>query len=58
MCVGSCRLFLFQESPGIDYLIKTYPRYTSVDSLPMEDGTTSKKVQFERAGLYRAEAKW
>lgn len=37
---------LFQESPGIDYLIKAYPHYTSISDLPMEDETTSKKVKF------------
>ncbi len=34
-----------QDCPGVDYLIKVHPSYSSVASIPREDGDVKKKVR-------------
>lgn len=29
-----------QDAPAIDYLIKSYPEFVAIDSLPVEEGST------------------
>lgn len=40
-----------QEAPVVDYLIKSYPKPVSVDSLPYENGSTQKKVYYPQVSL-------